>query len=196
MTEDIIAWSKFIVEESEKDDNVESIPEEMMEMGIFPLHSSRIYDTLLGPIDLDNPNGILHHFNLWLMDCNFNLTKSIVMQLSNIEGVEVVHIITPYKCVVGFGKLFKDTNVKLAIENNLIGKHRGYILIEGIQEETLKREVKKVYERIKNNTYWYIYITPGGEIEQFGTSSKEDYKEKYLDILQISKENNGILIAN
>lgn len=188
----IITWTKFDVEEKPNDDFEDEIEELSTSHIIMPSH--RIYQTLIGPIDLDNNNNILGHFNLWIMDTNFKITKRILLSIQEISGVECILPITQYKCIIGFGKLFESAQVKTRIEYLLCGKHSELMMIETIQDHDLQLRVKEIYNGIKNNNYWFIFVIPNGEIIEFSSDSELPFMKSLAEVKESAKYNHGLLI--
>jgi hypothetical protein len=63
------------------------------------------------------------NFNCWFGHTNFDITKSVAKKLDEIEGVELLKVITRYRFLIGVGKAFSFANVRLNLENNLeVGK--------------------------------------------------------------------------
>lgn len=189
-----ISWTSF---ELIKDHEVfKEDPEEGEEAGFgkFYIEQPKVYNTLIGSIDVDNPYNILSNFNLWIMDTKFKITYEIIGIINQIDGVEIIKPITQYKLVIGFGALFDTATVKVAIENKLTGKHKNFLLINEIPDEETRNNANQLYNKISKYAYWYMYIFPNGNIEDYCTSDEKDYKKKLKEITEVSKLSNGILI--
>lgn len=66
-------------------------------------------------------NHPLQNFNLSIMETNFKLSTAMCIILDDIDGVEATSLITPYRILIGFGKLFNENSVKNSIELKLTG---------------------------------------------------------------------------
>jgi hypothetical protein len=56
------------------------------------------------------------NFNCWVAHTNFNLTEYLKNELDSIEGVELLKIFSRYRFLVGVGKMFDFSEVRLEIE--------------------------------------------------------------------------------
>src|SRR5690606_23522976 len=107
-----ISWTHYQLE-NEDDIHDDEPYQDTIPLPVLELHPP-IANTIIGPID---PNSDFMEIfdNIWIMDTNFRLTKENILQISDIEGVELVKPVSQYKCIIGFGKLFESRDVKLAI---------------------------------------------------------------------------------
>lgn len=134
-------------------------------------------------------------FQLWQADTNFKITKGDWKKLIDINGVEILVPITRYKFMVGVGKLFSFSNVRVDIEFALCQKHKIDIAINHIEDNSLRARLIDIKSKIKNSNSWAIYVFPNGNID-YTTSDNFDYAEK----LQLYRESyllsNGLFITN
>ena len=63
---------------------------------------------------------ILSSYECWIGHTNFDITKDIKNKLDEIEGVEMLRILSRYRFFIGLGKLFDFKNVRKNIEINII----------------------------------------------------------------------------
>ena len=64
-----------------------------------------------GPIPLTDYSSPSKIFNLWVGHTNFTLTEQIVQEIESVPGVETLDVYTRYRFRIGFGQVFKDSNV-------------------------------------------------------------------------------------
>jgi len=58
---------------------------------------------------------------LYLLHSNFYITDKLVEVLSNLEGIEAFKPLSPYRAMVGFGKLFDSDTCKKNVQTKLSG---------------------------------------------------------------------------
>tara|TARA_R100000008_G_C3584949_1_gene171479 strand:+ start:835 stop:1266 length:432 start_codon:yes stop_codon:yes gene_type:complete len=59
------------------------------------------------------------NYDCWIGHTNFNITPEIKDNLDDIDGVEVLKICTRYRFFLGIGRMFKFSDVRKDIENQL-----------------------------------------------------------------------------
>lgn len=140
--------------------------------------------SILDKIKLE-PN---NKFNFWVGFTNFKISQSDAETLDNIDGVESLHIISPYRFVVSFGELFDEENVKNIITELLCGKE--------ILDDVVQLKLEIVQEVVKNYDDHVIYIAPNGNITYTflndGKNNEEYNKQKIL--IEDTKNKHGGLI--
>lgn len=154
-----------------------------------------VTNTVFGQYELSDSLHPYKEFQLWQADTNFKITKGDWKKLIDINGVEILVPITRYKFMVGVGKLFSFSNVRVDIEFALCQKHKIDIAINHIEDNSLRARLIDIKSKIKNSNSWAIYVFPNGNID-YTTSDNFDYAEK----LQLYRESyllsNGLFITN
>ena len=122
---------------------------------------------------------------------NFDISDDILQYIKDIDGVEVVQVISPYRFRVIVGKAFSGRKIRRKITEELCGQDDvlGYDIENdvGIYRETLKlRSQKKP---------WGIYILPNGKFETV-IRDTEDELEKELSKYNYIRENIGGVILS
>src|SRR5579885_3055934 len=77
---------------------------------------------LIGPLGImsSDPSVLVsHNMNFWEANANFNLTRSVLQQIEQVEGVETIRLLTRYRMIVSFGKAFDDGAVQKSIDKAL-----------------------------------------------------------------------------
>lgn len=78
------------------------------------------------PLDqktLDNIS-MANNFDCWLGHTNFDITQNTMDTLNEMEGVEVLKIVSRYRFFIGIGKMFDFKEVRQNIESSLIKEPR------------------------------------------------------------------------
>lgn len=111
-----------------------------------------------GIIPLNDTNVPSRHYNFWIMETNFNISKSVVKTLNSMDGVETLDIFTRYRARIAIGRLFDTEEIKDAIDATLLQK-------TDKKEEPAKKPTASYapYEVIKTSTqkkykYWAILL--------------------------------------
>lgn len=65
---------------------------------------------------------LMSRFDCWIGHTNFNITTSIKDKLNEVDGIEVLNVISRYRFFVGIGKMFKFTDVRKDIEDSILSK--------------------------------------------------------------------------
>lgn len=78
---------------------------------------SQIIYTPFGPVPFDSQFTPTKRWDCWIGHTNFDITKSIVALVSNIEGVDILKPLSRYSFCIGIGKLFISREVKQKIQN-------------------------------------------------------------------------------
>jgi hypothetical protein len=144
-----IRWQKWL-------DNLEEIVtyDENDEEVIIPNKPQVI--TIAGIVPTD--------FNFWLGHTDFPITNNVAETISEINGVEVLDVITKYRFRIGVGLAFSERVVKLDIQEAL-----------GVKKEPVAEAVDK--QKI-TKPYWAIYTAPNGKTEHFESDNEEEVYTK------------------
>ena len=146
--------------------------------------------TPMGMYQLHDKMNIMNQFDCWMGYTNFDITESVKEVIENIQGVELLNIMTRYRFFLGVGKLFDFSDVRREIEESL----RGDYSPDGDTEET----VGIIRDNLSSDRYWAIFVCKSGEI--LYTSTNEDDDEIYKKTLEHYKkrksENGGLIYQN
>lgn len=73
------------------------------------------------PITEELLNGVklTTNFDCWLAHCNFPITNELVLKLNKVEGVEYLDILSKYRFLIGLGKAFTLSDVRINLEKEL-----------------------------------------------------------------------------
>jgi len=67
--------------------------------------------TPFGLLPIVNSSLVSNNFKFWVGHCNFKLYEVYLPILKEIDGVESVEVLTPYRFRISIGKMFKDSDV-------------------------------------------------------------------------------------
>lgn len=91
-------------------------------------------ETLFVPKNFYETISLMSRFDCWIGHTNFNITTSIKNKLNEVDGIEVLNIVSRYRFFIGIGKMFKFSDVRKDIEKNIISK--GETLGNAIEESS------------------------------------------------------------
>ena len=192
-----ISWEKLNLEEDVDDlfdDEDDDFEEEQPTTQMFQIMGQQAYPTLVGPIYPNSKHNIYDYYNLWLMDTDFKITEKVAITISDTLGVEVCHPLSPYKCIIGFGKLFDTTSVKTHIEYALTGKHYNYLKIKSIIDDDLRAKCMEKYNELIKFNNWAMYVFPNGEIESVFSDNVNEIVNKMKDLEKCQELSKGIFL--
>lgn len=178
----------------DKDDSYE-IYDDLNEYDLGNYPPKTITNTVFGQFEISDEMHPYKEFQLWQADTNFKITKGDWKKLTDINGIEILVPITRYKFIVGVGKLFSFSNVRVDIEFALCQKHKIDIAINHITDTKLKNNLINIKSKLKDSKSWAIYIFPNGNID-YTTIESPDFAKKmqlYIDAYNLS---NGVYITN
>ncbi len=88
---------------------------------LFPNKDIKILMTSFGVIPIPEHADPNNTFNFWTGHTNFEITKSISKAIEGVTGVETLEVYTRYRFRIGIGKLFKDSEVMVSIQDEIQG---------------------------------------------------------------------------
>lgn len=202
MSEKMLAWEKWDDDIIEQDGigeiNMQGMTEEEAEATIEILQKiPKLVSTPMGGIyQLHDRFSPSKQFNCWIGHTNFNVTRSVIESIEEVEGIEVLFPVSRYKFFMGVGKLFDFKNTRLNIENILCDKHKFVEDNIDLDEET-RVKVKNIKKKLNKKNNWAIFIFPNGEIDYISSDKQND--QTYLDTLRLYLEasnfSGGILLT-
>ena len=167
-----ITWEKF---------DISPDPEEM---------SNNVLVTPVGVIDIFKAI-TSNKFNLWICHTNFKLSKDHIDQLNhNIEGVEGVQIISPYRLLIAIAISFDEESVKNDIESAFCVNFNLEMTPEILQD------VERVKNLLKSFKNWCIYIAPNGYVSYTYLEDDEiKFQEDQQLFIDAEKECGGLILC-
>jgi len=70
--------------------------------------------------DLAQDAALAASFDCWFGHTNFDITPTTLATLEEVEGVEILKIISRYRFFIGIGRMFAFTNVRKELENQIL----------------------------------------------------------------------------
>jgi hypothetical protein len=77
---------------------------------------------------------LMSRFDCWIGHTNFNITNSIKNKLNEVDGIEVLNVMSRYRFFIGIGKMFKFSDIRKDIEKTITSK--GETLGNSIEESS------------------------------------------------------------
>jgi len=91
-------------------------------------------ETLFLPKNFYETISLMSRFDCWIGHTNFNITTSIKNKLNEVDGIEVLNVVSRYRFFIGVGKMFQFSDVRKDIEETIISK--GETLGNSIEESS------------------------------------------------------------
>lgn len=178
----------------------------------------KLISTPLGIFQLYDKMSPMKQFECWMGYTNFNITGQIQKNVENVEGVELLSVISRYRFFVGVGKLFNFKTVRIDVENLLNcndktpKKQRSESISDAYEtladmvfgkdqtnsddDITTEETVEIIKEVISQDKYWAIFVGEDGEIDYTSSNQENDitYLEKLLSYKKLRRKNGGIIL--
>lgn len=132
-------------------------------------------------------------FDFYILQTNFRLTFDLIEKIAEVDGVESINVMSPYKARIGFptSGLFIIEEVQKCIEELLLNEDID--LNDGFDELVLQKFNPKILDQISEireslyNTkdYWAIYIWPNGYTDIITDNKQSKYFKDKLEILEV-----------
>ena len=108
-------------EEGQFNENEMFLDEEEQLMREFQsLNNIKTIFTPFGIMPLTEHSLVSNHFKLWVGHSNFKLTNKFYNIIGNVNGVESLDILTPYRFRMSIGKLFRDRDVMSEVKKAML----------------------------------------------------------------------------
>ena len=178
----------------------------------------KLISTPLGIFQLYDKMSPMKQFECWMGYTNFNITEQVQKNIENVEGVELLSVISRYRFFVGVGKLFKFKTVRIDVENLLNcndktpEKQRSESISDAYEaladmvfgedqtnsddDITTEETVEIIKGVISQDKYWAIFVGEDGEIDYTSSNQENDitYLEKLLSYKKLRRKNGGIIL--
>lgn len=130
----------------------------------------------MGIIAMSEPNS---SFNFWMLHTNFKITDDVMALIDfDIEGVETLEQITPYRLRISIGSLFSQKDVQNELRNKIIKFVRSKMKIpkgmDPYKINVLKNALKKQHK------FWSISFNGVTVNYRFGKTKEEVVKKTEL----------------
>jgi len=155
-----------------------------------------VMTTPFGVFRVDDQMNPFKRFQFWMGHTNFDITPQIKDTLNRTPGVEVLHILTRYRFILGAGQAFDFGQVRVEIERELCGKHKIEAFIEQINDDSVQKKVRKLKDSLDSSDYWLLYLFPNGEISSGKLESKDDFDKLHQVYQHAQQLSHGVLITS
>lgn len=168
-----IAWERWIdfdEEESEEITTGDDI-DSMETMRLVPI----LVRTPLGMFNPKESMAPCNMFDCWIGHTNFPLTAREKVILDNVEGIEILRIMSRYRFFIGIGKLFSLTEVRPRVE----------LALEIGREAT----INQILEEIGDEPIWAVGIYSDGKYKIIFPESDSDFDEDIMKLKETGTVN-------
>lgn len=171
------------------DDSYDDTDEFLPLMGMQRPRAFKMLQTPLGFLSLPEHSLATKNMDFWVFHSNFDITFPMIESLNGLPGVEFLKILTRYRGIVGFGKLFDVEESKKNMENALFHKLEEQQLINTSLPSNKQLNILKdipVYSK-----YYAVYTLPNNEVQTVASNEDNaEYREK-IAVLQFLHLNIG-----
>ncbi len=109
----LLMTGRLIKIKGDDEDDDEEFEDEDEEGSGFAIMQFPITQELLNGVKLTT------NFDCWLAHCNFPITNELVLKLNKAEGIEYLDILSKYRFLIGLGKAFTLSDVRINLEKEL-----------------------------------------------------------------------------
>ncbi len=172
-----------------------------------------------GPVNITQTNRPSEVWNLWVLHTNVDITHELKDVVKLISGVELLYVLSRYRLLIGLGKVFESSEVKVNIQDGL----KEYVnnkMQEIIEEQTqnllpngaslIKMDEdanqSELHENViimqdmlkKQGDYWAIWVLPNRKMEvaHADDMEDEDFRKHLLTFLEGSRTAGGTVITS
>ena len=170
---------------------------DMMEVDFEPMEAMEQMEELGLPSGMILPRPATIHDDLeyWIANCNFPITKQIVDILDNINGIELLKVVSKHRFVIGLGKMFNLTEVRKDIDKMVCGKTKNQTELDRIENTKVQNKVDELRTTLKTYRHWAIYVLPNGTIDYCASNELDtEFLEKVECFSESQFYSNGVLI--
>ncbi len=128
-----------------------------------------------------NQKNPINSFNFFMVHSNFSFSKKQYYVVRMTPGIETLTLLSPFKCLVSIGKLFKVDRVKQLLELRLLGR----IVNDGITLEDLPENVLKTREGLAS------LVFPNGSVLHL---THDDYESDIATFRKTAELVGGVLL--
>jgi hypothetical protein len=179
LANEILEKEKNEVSEFERDEN-----EKYGNITMLPMKN--LVASPIGLISVSDAMSPFKHYKIWQCDTTRRLTNELYLKLKQIDGIEVIKPLTPYKFLVAPGLAFKFRDVRTRVESLIRDEVHLFDMVTENKVNKLKVELSRYEE-------FCLFISPNGEIDysylEKDKSNLEEYnkwKETYKSAEQMS----------
>lgn len=150
--------------------------------------TSTLSSTPFGVWSIDDTMHPFRQFALWMGHTNFNIGKNTFNTIKKTPGVEVLSVISRYRFIIGIGKMFNFTDVRVDIENRLCSQSNK---IPDISLDDGKKLNDVISELSSSGREWAIYVFPNGKYEYATDENLEEFNRRKKIMFDSKTESSG-----
>ena len=182
-------------EGSYSEDKPQSSPFRMMGLNI-----PTVIPTPFGPVSQDDSTNPMLDTEFFIGHTNFNLSKEILVDISKVEGVEFLKVMSRYRFIVGIGAMFDPDEVRVGIEVSMGVTSIDYDKImeksPQVANDSMRLIVDDIISKVPTNEKWLAYIFPNGEHIVKIVKNIEDINLVRNNFLELEKESHGLIVTS
>lgn len=143
-----------------------------------------IITTPMGIFNVKDYFNPMSQYNWHMAHTNFNITKDVATDISKIEGVEFLKVISRYRFLIATGKAFVPNLVKQDIYRQLDAN-------APLSEEVYNKleEINHIYDN------WCLFFLDE-EVWEYTTEADDNFKERFKELQEKQKVCGGIILTN
>lgn len=180
-----MTWEKF--EMFDEEDLILNIEEESEQFEDKEEREIRIEPitvrTPIGTFSPFEPMCPTKMFDCWTFHTNFDITEKELKLLKSINGIEVLKVMSRYRCFIGIGKMFNFREVRTDIQSLLCGQ------LSHNSEDSIGNQLVSFFDQMKESNNWAIFLTKDGEILSISEEESEDYEDALLEMMAMKDGN-------
>lgn len=205
-----IAWEKWYDVDPNESVNIASLTQDILnsedefsekeESDGVNIENFMFIKRISTPVGAFDPNDNMlptKMFDCWIGHTNFAITDKELSVLDNVEGIEVLEVMTKYRFFIGIGKLFNFQSVRLNIQHALCGNESNELEMTGDITGTsaIFQKINEIMMNVQGRDRWAVYVGKDGSIRSI-SSDEYPEKEDYYRELQVLRSNkNGNIIT-
>lgn len=151
----------------------------------------------MGTYGINDSMNPFRQFKFYMGNTNFTITEEVKNTLKDIEGVEVLIVLTRYRFILAPGRAFDWIEVKRDVEKILCGHGVISEQLDRIKNEDIKFQIREVVDECQFEKYWAVYVFPNGSYEYATDDRLSDDFLSRLNLFRYAKDESfGILITS
>jgi hypothetical protein len=194
--------------EDEDDDKYNDGYEESGVIKLLQMRHEEIIPTPFGPVNMSDVSSPIHNTKFFIGHLNFNLSKSVIMTINDVPGVEFLKIMSRYRFLIGVGLMFQPLDVQKMIEQKLgvfvSDELEKAMTVEQLgqdddEEEQENNEVQsaidEVLSTVTKDSKWIAYVFPNGEHIIKVANTDEEIQSKKAEFEELANLSHGLVMC-
>jgi len=158
--------------------------------------------TPFGPVNEDDIMNPVFDTEFFQCHTNFNLSKKILEDITKVEGVEFLKVMSRYRFIIGIGIMFDSDKVKSEIDKSLGVKTETEIKkidrleLSEVAERSLECIVDDIVGQVPSDKRWLAYIFPNGEHIIKVVKDDTEFTIIWNNFSRLAEESNGVIVSS